>query len=103
MTTEERLHELTAALEAEREDRARERLIRREELQEANSALEAERQMRAKEREAKDAEITALTSELEEAGAKMRRYGVRQKRCLSRSKAVDEDFQVFTYSLLLGL
>ncbi|KAK4316326.1 hypothetical protein Pmani_012510 [Petrolisthes manimaculis] len=91
---EERLKLMTTALEAEREDRTRERFIRREELLEANNTLEAERQLRVKEREAKDAEIAALTSELDEAEAKMRRYGVRQRRCLTRGKTVDDDLQL---------
>ncbi|KAK3864039.1 hypothetical protein Pcinc_030236 [Petrolisthes cinctipes] len=94
ITAEERLKELTTALEAEREDRTRERLIRREELLEANNVMESERQLRVKEREAKDAEIAALISELDDAEAKMRRYGVRQRRCLARGKVVDEDLQL---------
>lgn len=61
------------------------------ELQEVKTRLEEERRARASERQASDHKIASLTSELEEVTQKMTKYGVRQRKLLSKNKNIEPD------------
>lgn len=64
------------------------------ELQEVKTRLEEERQARVSERQASDQKIASLTSELEDMKQKMTKFGLRQRRLLSKNKTIEPDMAV---------
>ena len=61
------------------------------ELQEAKARLEEEEHARANEKYASELKIASLTSELKEATQKLKKYGIRQKKLLGKSKTFEVD------------
>ncbi|XP_063866458.1 uncharacterized protein LOC135103716 isoform X3 [Scylla paramamosain] len=61
------------------------------ELQEVKAKLEEEEHARASEKYANELKIASLTSELDEATQKLKKYGIRQKKLLGKSKTFEVD------------
>lgn len=61
------------------------------ELQEAKARLDEEEHARASEKYANELKIASLTSELEEATQKLKKYGIRQKKLLGKNKTFEVD------------